>query len=175
MERIRSVIQQSENDPPAPVPGDFNFTLGSASTTHFLKWMQIPPICLGICSYPEIMGISREREGSSALFYPLSLLWLFWCPRMRFKDNQSLHVDCIMNSWVSRLPKPPRTIQKPNLAFLALNTVPLVWCLTQNKYSSNSCWANEYISVPDSWILNLSWELSNHSFIHPFICSKDRY
>ena len=117
----------------------------------------------------------RERGIFCFFFYPLSLLWLFWCPRMRFKDNQSLHTDCIMNSWVSSLPKPPRTIRKPNLAFLALNTVPLVRCLTPNKYSSNSCWANEYISVLDSWILNLSWELFNHSFIHPFICSKDMY
>lgn len=94
---------------------------------------------------------------------------------MQFKDNQGLHVDCIMNSWFSSLPKPPRNIKTPSLAFLALNTVPLVQCLTQNKYSIDSCWTNEYISVTDSWILNFSLEFFNHSFINPFICSKNMY
>lgn len=107
-------------------------------------------------------------EGSSALFYPLSLLWLFWCPRMWFKDNQSLHVDCIMNPRFSSFPKPPRSIQESSLVCLALNIVFLTQRLMQNKYSVNSCWTNEYISLLNSWI-SLYSSLIIHLFIHSFV------
>lgn len=113
------------------------------------------------------------REGSSALFYPLSLFWLFWCPRMWFKDNQSFYVDCIMNPLSSSFPKPPRSIQKPSPVCLALNTVVFFFffltpCLMQSKYSVNSCWTNEYISLLNSWI-SLYSSLIIHLFIHPFV------
>jgi hypothetical protein len=148
VERNRGVIPQSENDQPI----DFDFTHWAASTNSFSS-----NGCKCLLSAWDLLltwdnGNQQWERDLSALSYSLSLLWLLWCPRMRFEDNQSLHIACIMNPWLSSYPKPPSGIDKPSPVCWPLNALPTAQCLTWKKYSVNFHSTNEYFMLPGSSI-----------------------
>lgn len=64
-----------------------------------------------------------EGRSPSAPFYPLSLLWLLWCPQIWFKDNWRFQVDCNMNLWFLYILRLPRYIWKASSLCSLNNTI----------------------------------------------------